>query len=280
MSEDGWIITEPNAKIICDSVSEDGYRLTTIEATMHRFVLAEFNTHRAFSRNSASSRAIPVHKQTLRVMEDPATPFEFGINQPGMQAEETLSGEDAEKAEAIWTEATMAAVEYATELDNLGVHKQVTNRLLEPFMWHKVIVSSTEWENFFTQRCSPLAQPEMRAAATAIRDAYRLSDPTMLSEDEWHLPYITGDERSLDLQDQIKVSVARCARVSYLTHDGVRDPAEDIALFEKLVSADPPHSSPLEHVARPIPANSLWSPLGNFAYWQQLRHDWVESSTL
>lgn len=265
-------LTQPNAQVIADSVSEDGVRLTTIEATMHRFVLAEFNTHRAFSRNSASSRAIPVEKQIGKILGDPAWPIEYGSNQPGMQAGEQIPDRDKIIADQIWDEAKQAAIDYALQLNALGVHKQIVNRLIEPFMWHTVIVSSTEWENFFSQRCSPLAQPEIRKVAEAIREAYRQSDPKMLSASQWHTPYIQVEEKDLELDDRKKISAARCARVSYLTHDGVRDIEKDLELFDRLVSADPPHWSPLEHVARPISIKDD-PPVGNFQWWQQLRHD-------
>lgn len=263
-----------SAKVIADSIDPDfGVRLTTIEATMHRFVLAEFNTHRVFSRNSASSRAIPIDKQISRVLQTPAYPVEFGTNQPGMQAGPPLEGIALLTAKDMWFEAAKAAVNFARELQDLGVHKQVTNRLLEPFMWHTVIVSSTEWENFFHQRCSPLAQPEIRCAAELIQEAYNSSTPKKLGAGEWHTPYILDDEQEWSWEEKKRISAARCARVSYLTQNGERDPAEDLKLYERLVSADPPHASPLEHVATPFEFDAYRAPqLGNFDHWLQLRH--------
>lgn len=257
------------AKVVADSVNPTGDRLTTMQVTMHRFVLAEFNTHRVFSRNSASSRAIPVSKQIERVREAPAIPIEFGTNKPGMQAGETLEGQAEEDARSTWLAARTFAANCATELEKLGVHKQVTNRLLEPFMWHTVIVTSTEWEGFWKQRVSELAQPEIRAAATLMLDVYNESIPVEVGYGQWHLPYIDDDEReTLGLEQTRMVSAARCARVSYLTHEGVRDFEKDLILFSRLVEADPPHASPLEHVATPVVTQSL----GNFTGWAQLRH--------
>jgi hypothetical protein len=131
-------------------------------------------------------------------------------------------------------------------------------------------VSSTEWENFFSQRCSPLAQPEIQAVAVAMRDALKESTPAIVGNGKWHLPYIQEDERELPLDVLVQVSAARCARVSYLTHDGIRDHHEDVNLFQRLVEASPPHWSPLEHVATP----ATWGPVpvGNFQGWHQLRH--------
>lgn len=274
------------AKIIADSISHDGIRLTTMEVSFHRFVLAEFNTHRVFSRNSASSRAIPVEKQIAKIREDIAMPVEFGSNKSGMQAGPPLDGFELDIAEAYWESASNQAIEQASRLMNLNVHKQVTNRLLEPFMWHTVIVTSVDYDNFFAQRCSPLAQPEIRVAAELMRDAYDDSRPKLLEYGEWHLPYILPEEYDqYDVVTLCQISAARCARVSYLTQDGVRDIEKDIKMFQRLVTADPPHWSPLEHVATPyiigehIPAGNfiefveyapqVWYPEG----WSQLRHN-------
>ena len=262
--------TVPNATVIADSVSPAGVRLTTIEVTLHRFVLAELNTHRVFSRNSASSRAIPVRKQLARVLQDPAVPIEFGANQRGMQAGEPLTGADHDEALAAWLQARDRAVAAVEQLQDLGVHKQVTNRLLEPFMWHTVIVTATEWEGFWEQRCSPLAQPEIRVAAEAMRAARDASTPAEVGIDQWHTPYLRDDDGDLDPETARQVSAARCARVSYLTHDGRRDIDKDLELYERLVTARPPHWSPLEHVATPAEAGR--TTLGNLRGWRQLRH--------
>jgi thymidylate synthase ThyX len=262
--------TSPRATIILDSVSERGARVTTIEVTLHRFVLAELNTHRVFSRNSASSRAIPTRTQLLRVLEDPALPVEFGANQRGMQAGEPLSGDELGQAHAAWLRARDAAVDAAQDLLELGVHKQVVNRLLEPFMWHTVIITATDWDGFWQQRCSPLAQPEIALAATAMRTAFDASAPTLVPDGGWHTPYVRPDEADLPVETRKRISAARCARVSYLTHDGRRDVSADEQLYERLVTADPPHWSPLEHVATPAAADQ--PQVGNLRGWRQLRH--------
>jgi thymidylate synthase ThyX len=273
---------QPSAKIIADSINEEGNRLTTLEVVMHRFVLAEFNTHRAFSRNSASSRAIPINKQIDKVLNDPAIPLSWGKNQKGMQAEEELDIESATAAKMNWLVARDMAVDQALILSKLGVHKQIVNRLLEPFLWHTAIVSSTEWDNFFMQRCSPLAQPEIQAVAYAISIAINDSLPNKLKQGDWHLPYISTHELQItselhsDVIDILrKVSVARCARVSYLTHDGERDIKEDLKMYERLAAALPPHSSPFEHVATPDTNVTKYNKEifgGNFKGWTQMRH--------
>lgn len=294
-----------DAKVLADSVSPAGHRLTTLEATFPRFVLAEFNTHRVFSRNSASSRAIPIFKQLRRVLEDPYVPIEFGSNQPGMQAGVPLEGEKKLAAEGEWlaarddavrrvlglvTDPASAAAEAPLDLlakvetaqrekarpeQWLNVHKQVANRLLEPFMWHTVIVTATEWENFWNLRCHADAQPEIRLIAELMKEAMGASEPVRLEEGEWHLPLIRPEDRreGISTQELIKISAGRCARVSYLTHAGQRDPSADLELHDRLLSSG--HMSPLEHPARPLTPAELqrgeWS--GNFRGWLPYRKE-------
>lgn len=262
----------PSARVIADSVTEEGSRLTTIEATMHRFVLAELNTHRVFSRNSASSRAVPVARQIERVLADPAVPVEFGGKRAGMQAGPALDGDARLEARGAWLQARDDAVTGAQRLVDLGVHKQVANRLLEPFMWHTVIVSATDWDGFWAQRCSPLAQPEIRLVAEAMRDAMDASVPSARTRGDWHLPYVDDEDRSVIDDPEVlrQVSAARCGRVSYLNHDGHRDLDDDLRLYRRFVEARPAHASPLEHVATPTSAAT--DPVGNLRGWVQLRH--------
>lgn len=262
-----------SARILADSYCEQPLtgmtRVTTMEVVMHRFVLAEFNTHRVFSRNSASSRAIPFPKMLDRVLMDPAIPLVFPAEQKGMQGGDEIA--DVVEARNEWRIARDYAVSAAQRLAEMGVHKSICNRLLEPFMWHTVVVTSTEWDNFFKQRCSPLAQPEIRAAAECMEHALQTSTPVKLNSGEWHLPLIQADEHDLPLWQQIKVSAARCARTSYLTHHGERDVAEDLAMYGRLISADPGHWSPLEHVC--TPSNFFYEgALGNLVGFTQLRH--------
>lgn len=272
------------AEVIADSITGYGHRLTTMEIQCHRYVLAEFNTHRVFSRNSASSRAIPVEKMLKRVLDHPAIPLEFPAEQKGMQGGEDLGPYIDRAAREAWRVAAAEAAHRANDLANLGVHKSVTNRLLEPFLYHRIIVSSTEWENFFAQRCSPLAQPEIRKVAEHMREALHDSQPRQLNTSGlWHMPYVTNEDweevrkaevigLGLDMHPiMVQISAARCARVSYMTHEGKRDLGADLKLFERLVKADPPHWSPLEHVARPQDDNEVGVP-SNFVGWVQLRH--------
>lgn len=272
-------MTAISAKIIADSISY-GNRLTTMEVTFNRFILSEFNTHRLFSRNSASSRAIPIEKQIEKIKYDCAFPVEFGTNQSGMQAGPPLVGEKEQEARKIWQESADLAVEQANKLMELGVHKQITNRILEPFMWHTVIITATNFEGFFDQRMSKLAQPEIEVLAIEMFRVYNESKPKLLLKREYHLPYIQEDEfNKYDLYNLRKISAARCARVSYLTHDGKRDINKDLDLYNMLTTAKPPHWSPLEHVATPCTENVQnihgvkYPKIGNFTGWVQLRHE-------
>ncbi len=256
-----------SASVLADSITADGQRLTTLQVRMPRIVLAEFNTHRRLSRNSASSRAIPVSKQIAMVLDDPFVPAKFPLNQPGMSAAQYLEpGDPAFDVEVTqWLADRDHAVESTRARAARGIHKQIANRILEPFMWHEAIVSGTEWGNFLALRAHPEAQPEIQEPAEAMRDAIGASTPTPRAQGEWHLPLtgFEGDDQ-LGLGDLIKVSIGRCARVSYLTHFGTRDPQADITLFDRLQESR--HLSPFEHAAQSMPG--AWA---NFDGWRQAR---------
>lgn len=323
-------------KILADSISEAGDRLTTMEVTFPRLVLAEFNTHRVFSRNSASSRAIPVAKQLRRVLDDPFVPEKFGRNQAGMQSFAWLDGLKHDEALRIWLrnrdraatgtfelllgerlsgevfgydfEREFASIdmlnagfdeairlldpkhraEDLADTEILDVHKQITNRGLETYMWHTVIVTATEWSNFFALRAHENAQAEIRSIAEEMLGLYEVNQPNLVRDRQWHLPLIQPEEHDgvFEFSEEArKISAARCARVSYLTHDGKRDPSVDLTLYARLVNDG--HMSPLEHVATPFRYNETgfkinergvefraertpaWS--GNFHGWKQFR---------
>lgn len=293
-------MSAPYARVIADSTYRDGVRLTTMEVRFHRFVLSEFNTHRVFSRNSASSRAIPIHKQLRKLAEGIAAPLEWPTEQPGMQGGADLDAAASADAARLWMELADQSIAVAGRLGDLGLHKSVTNRLLEPFMWHTVVVTSTAWWNFFAQRSSALAQPEIRVVSELMQAAFDASRPTELLEGQWHLPYVQPDEFADvadDWSDLAQISAARCARTSYLTQAGQRDRHLDLELYARLVTARPAHWSPLEHVATPWPDNCASSELafsdidgkpqtihvehlprvGNLLGWRSLRTE-VEAS--
>jgi thymidylate synthase ThyX len=247
-------------RIEADSVSGAGHRLTTFVVSYPRFIHSEVMTHRVFSRNAASSRAIPIQKMIERVMSDPAEPVSWGKNQKGMQADEELDMLASLAAQSVWHRAMRQAVAHAREMVELGVHKQIANRLLEPFAWMETIITATEWENFFNLRTHKDAQPEFQHLAKLMKAAYESSAPSAVYGEGWHLPFVTQDELGLEIGEEsleaMLISAGRCARVSYLTHDGRRNLGEDIALAKRLQASG--HMSPFEHVARPMTKDELW----------------------
>lgn len=259
-----WKHMTISASIVADSISPEGIRLTTMQLRYPRFIHSEFMTHRDFSRNASSSRAIPVKRMIEDLVRDPAIPAYWGSNQPGMQAGEEISDRELRDAKVLWEQAMSSAIIYAEKLIGLGLHKQIANRILEPWAHINVVVTATNWANFYALRRHEDAQPEIKALADAMWEAQEASTPELLEPGEWHLPYIKARDHYLDTTpetqeeaDEIlnklkKVSVARCARVSYLTHDGRPTTVEeDLALYEKLVVAQPLHASPAEHQATP-----------------------------
>lgn len=269
-------MTETSAKIIADSVSPAGHRITTFLAVYPRIILSEINTHRLLSRVSASSRAIPVEKMIRRVMEDPYVPVHWGKNQRGMRAEEDVAPDDAYAARQRWLWARDSAVAATERLLRLGIHKQITNRLLEPFMWHPTVLTATEWDNWDHLRDHKAAHPDFRDLAHCMRELRLKSEPKQLSYPDWHLPFIGPEDAAAVIntfdegvtpsfptiptdpgviQLLCKVSVGRCARVSTLTHDGKRDLQADIDLHDKMFAAG--HTSPYENVARPMTPDEL-----------------------
>lgn len=254
-----------NAKIVADSISINGIRLTTMELNYPRFIHSEFMTHRMFSRNAASSRAIPIEKMLEQVQENPAMPIHWGKNQPGMQAKEEV--ENSRDAALEWKRCAIDAVESAEWLSHYNLHKQIVNRVLEPFQWIKVIVTATEWDNFFKLRLHPDAQPEIAQLALRMKEAMVASSPITLLPGQWHLPYIQVEDCTKTTTDNfVKLSVARCARVSYLNHDNsTPDIGKDIALYDKLLEAG--HMSPLEHQLSPME-----SPKDNYNFEKGVTH--------
>lgn len=254
-----------SAEVIADSVNPAGCRITTLVVRFPRFILAEFNTHRLFSRNAASSRAIPTKRIIDQVQNDPAMPVHWGKNQSGMQATSELSPSDQPVAEAVWLQARDNAVFKAQEMLSLGVHKQIVNRLLEPWMKVSVLVTATEWANFFKLRCHPDAQPEMQKLAFEIKEAIDRSVPAFLNPGEWHVPFGDKCEGMTD-QERLKVATARAARLSYETFAGQIDHERDFELHDGLAASG--HWSPFEHSAVALKGEVV---IGNFRGWKQYR---------
>ena len=256
------------ADIIADSLSPSGVRLTTFVLTYPRFIHAEFMTHRVFSRNASSSRAIPFKRQIEMIEEELAEPLEYLSNKRGMQGGEAI--EEQDKAKAVWRDAASAAIEYATRLNELGVHKQHVNRIIEPFSHITVVCTSTDFDNFFGLRKHYMAQPEIHELANKMYEVYSSNKPVKLAPGEWHLPFVKFEERTSDIHAQIIMSVARCARVSYKNHDGTAPEfGKDMELYNRLLGSQPIHASPAEHQAMATADSNVRS--GNFRGWIQYR---------
>ena len=266
------------AKVILNSISLDNKQLITLQLRYPRFIHSEFMTHRVFSRNASSSRAVPVERLIKAIIDDTAMPSYWGKNKPGMSADEECNelipiddpSSMALTHEQMWLVARDKAISIAQQFAAAGYHKQIVNRLLEPFSHINVVVSATEWENFFALRCHPDAQPEIQELANAIKEAISNSKPELVKHGYWHLPYIIDDDwynvvdylksglcegmevYNAKIEYLIKCSVARCARVSYMTHDmKVPTIEEDLKLYNRLVGSQPIHASPCEHQATP-----------------------------
>lgn len=288
------------AKIIADSISPEGKRITSVEAYYPRFIHSEVMTHKKLSRNASSSRAIPVKRMIEMLRADPAMPEYWGSNKPGMQAGEELTFLMREYAEDTWINAMENSIAAAEKMIEYGLHKQIANRILEPWAHMRTLLTATCWNNTFALRRHADAQPEFKILADAIHEAMEDSTPKELGVGEWHLPYVeeedfgaayfvlkqTGavnihDERIYELLK--KVSVARCARVSYMTTEGEPSTIEkDLILYDRLVGSSPLHASPAEHQATPDDwvGPNVVSPFGMYARpelhgnlvgWKQLR---------
>lgn len=294
------------AEIIADSVNPVGCRLTTYILEYPRFIHSEIMTHRVFSKNAASSRAIPIEKMIQQVIDNPAMPVWWGKNQSGMQAKDELDSVTTdffpysdtpllmirgyykdgnltakEKAKQIWLEARDEAIKQVRRLNGLGLHKQIANRILEPWFNIRVIFSGTEFDNFYELRAHPDAQPEFQALAYKMLEEHKKSTPKQLKHGEWHIPFgdkidedkiveetkVQKDEAEFEVIKR-KIAIARCARVSYHNYEGKDDYLADVKLCDRLFSSKPKHLSPTEHVAQALESDQF---IGNFRGFKQYR---------
>lgn len=251
-----------DVKIIKHSISEAGKEIITFECTYPRYIHAEVLTHRRLSRNSSSSRAIPIEKMIQDVKQNPVGFVFWGKNKKGMSAKEQLSGIRLFLAKGVWNCMAKISCFAATILSKIGLHKQNVNRLLEPYSRIKVVITETDWNNFFHLRDHKDAQPEIRELALRMKAASKNSTPQLLQKGEWHLPYVDSkDEKDL------KLSTSLCAQVSFRTLDD--DCGKTERIWNTLVVNEPVHASPTEHQATPLEDPN--EPSGNFFGWLQHR---------
>lgn len=292
------------AKIVLDSVSPDGIRLTTMHLRYPRMIHSELMTHRVLSRNARSSRAVPVRTMLDEVRNDPFVPWHWGKNQKGMQAGEECNAfitlpdvanfdhgldwtTNDHSREDAWLLARDHAVTSAEAFMEAGYHKQIANRLLEPFVWIDTLVSSTDWANFFALRDHPDAEPHLQDLARMMKQAMEASTPGALKPNQWHLPYVTENDRDYACFDMglgantleywdvlIKLSVARCARISYKPFDGDASIEREFQRYEQLVGSAPIHASPAEHQARPDRHSNREVTMAKFGGWEP--NDWMK----
>ncbi len=269
---------EPQVEILADTVSRHGKRITTFKLRYWRFIHSELMTHRVFSRNASSSRAIPAKKMLERVWNDPAIPVYWGSNKPGMQAGASLEALALKAAQFFWVMASKLAVLMSWCLMKTGLHKQIANRVTEPFQWIDVIVTATEWDNFFRLRTDAKAQPEFRVLALKMQKTMQESKPILSGA---HVPWANEEVadrllfsfkcglENFDIfnDDLIISAIARCARVSYMNHFGTNSIEKDRSLFDMLLQDQ--HMSPFEHVA--IALDDPEQVVANFVGWRSYR---------
>jgi len=252
------------AKVIADSISPEGKRLTTLELQYPRIVHAELLTHRVFSRNASSSRAIPVLTVLAHIFKNMFVPSYWGATQKGMQAKKELPYIRRKLAIGLWRIGVLINLFGSYLLYLLGVHKQLANRNTEYGSYIKVLVTATDFNNWFNLRTHSDAQPEIRVLACKMQLALQISNPKKLNYGEWHTPYM--DKYLFDIEKTKKISASCCAQVSYRKID--KSSAIALKIFNKLIHSKPRHSSPFEHVATPMVGKH-----GNFNGWFQYRQE-------
>jgi hypothetical protein len=290
--------------ILASKNAVTGTSLYTFVLVYPRVILAEINTHRALSRNTASSRAIPSRKQRERVLSNPFVPVVIGQNQKGMQAGGELSGWRRKVAYKTWEWARYPNVLASWILDKVGAHKQVVNRIVEPWTFTQQVVTATDLNNIFKLRNHKDAEPHFQIIAESMQLQVEYAERVfrtlswnggtpdrrlpindekggigvlqVLKPGEWHLPFVDmQDIESVGVDPMMwdvlkQVSAARCARVSYmLPENGARSSIErDLELCARLSGSG--HWSPFEHVATPTFDKEY---VGNFKAWKQYRKE-------
>lgn len=285
-----------DVKVIAKSLNLKGEAVTTFEVDYPRYIHSEIMTHRVFGRNAQSSRAVPVAK-TLEANTNWVRPILWGKNKAGMAHKEVLAGSDLATAENLWDLHAQNAFAVSQALSEVGLHKAWSNRITEPFSRIKVVITATEWDNFFWLRDDEeSAQPEIVELAQRMKEEYESFAATQLDTGHWHLPYVNQGfdskgkqyftdefDKILKVQDAVKISASCCGQVSYRKLD--QSKAKAIDIYEKLFSGSKPHLSPCDHIAKVGPKwmdyrtpgvthmdreGNAWS--GNLKNFVQYRH--------
>lgn len=269
-------MSQITAKIIADSYSAiNGKRITTFELVYPRFIHSELMTHRLFSRNAMSSRAVPIEKMIAQVQEDPAVPIHWGKNQSGMQAKEELTGCSRVDVKGEWQLAAQNAGDSAAFMASEGAHKQIVNRILEPFQLMKTVLTATEFDNFFWLRKHEDAQPEIKELAERMYEQLEWNKllTVELDSGDWHTPYYEAGywlkESETPLEDALAISSSCCAQVSYRLLDDSIEKARKV--YQRLVESTPVHASPFEHQASPMVFTN-WAQSGDLGTEQGTTH--------
>ena len=270
-----------SVKILADSINPLGIRLTSWLLVYPRFIHSEFMTHRVFSRNAASSRAIPFQKLLAAIQENPAMPEYWGEELKGMASGKAISGDRLNLCDATWRLAAKQAIGHANEMADASLHKSLCNRLIENFGHITVLATASDHRNFFSLRAHPAAMPEFQVLAYRMLAAYHASTPSLIAWGDWHIPeFKSQPKHGIDVRefsDRLKIATARCARLSYLTFDGEYAPEKDIELHDRLLSSG--HMSPFEHCAQATPGPE--SEYGySLEYWLEKRSNFDDNCRL
>lgn len=257
-----------SAKVVLDAYSPSTKtRITTLEVIMPKFLVAQLNTHRKFSRNSASSRAIPTLTGIKNVLASPVSPKDYDLpkNGKGMQPKSALTGLRAWLSVAMWNSLMYLTIAHCYLLNKVGLHKQWTNRLLEPYTYTKVLITSTEWDNFMNLRRHHASQDAMQVVAECIYKALNDSTPTTVHDGYWYLPYV-GVFTVKPSTELLNISVSCCAQVSFRTSDDSPEKAERVV--SALLNTDVKHMSPFEHIA--VASSGNYYNLHNFMSYRYI----------
>ncbi|QIG75685.1 thymidylate synthase protein [Rhizobium phage RHph_Y2_11] len=285
------------AKVVLASKPTNGAPpIITIHARYPRIIHGEIMTHRVFSRNARSSRAVPVATMLKEIRETPFVPWHWGANQKGMQAGAECTarvtiGEKTMWNHAAWLQARDHAVQVAEAFSDAGYHKQIANRLIEPFSFIDTLITSTSWANFLHLRDHEAAEPHFQDLAAMFREAIEGAEYQSLEPGQWHLPYAATQDDVAMVEDYLepypetthptvdylkKLSVARCARISYAPFDGDASIEKELERYELLVGSSPLHASPAEHQATPDVFSDEWGEFDEPQLAGNLGSGWIQ----